>query len=157
MLLWFCLAKLMNMHTALWLNVSCLSSLLPLIGCVFKKNMFFIFSPNYPHLVLQVSSLKLRKPAWTHKHTVVEFGLLFKRSHFIRISIPSQTNKWTAFPDIKLIVRLAIVCHAGRALLSQWKCNLCSVNEEELPCHDSNTKHVVLTAPNFFVEFQAAR
>lgn len=40
-------------------------------------------------------------------------------------------------------------CHAGRALLSRWKCNLCSVNEEELPCHDSNTKHVVLTAPDF--------
>ena len=76
--------------------------------------------------------------------------LLFERSHFIRISIPSQPNKWTAFSDIKLIVRLAMGCCAGRALLSQWKCNLCSANEEELPCHDSNTQHwkehVALTA-----------
>lgn len=72
---------------------------------------------------------------------VALFRPIFERSNFIRISIPSQPKKWTTFSDIKLIVILAIGCCAGQALLSQWKCNLCSANEEELPCHDSNTQY----------------
>lgn len=80
--------------------------------------------------------------AWTQKCTVALFcNSFFKRSHFIRVPIPSAPNKWTAFSDTKLIARLAMGCHAGQALLSQWKCNLCGANEEELPCDDSYTQH----------------
>lgn len=62
------------------------------------------------------------------------------RNHFIRISIPSRPNKWNVFLLINWIAGLAMVCRAGRAPLSHCECNLCSANEEELPCHHSEQR-----------------
>lgn len=116
------------------------------------------FSPNNHHLPFsQVSALKRwKRTAWSWKCAVALFcDSFFQRSHFIRVPIPSAPNKWTAFSDTKLIARVAMGCHAGQALLSQWKCNLCGANEEELPCDDSCTQrrkeHVALKkkAPRF--------
>lgn len=116
------------------------------------------FSPNNHHLPFsQVSALKRwKRAAWSWKCAVALFcDSFFKRSPFIRVPIPSAPNKWTAFSDTKLIARVAMGCHAGQALLSQWKCNLCGANEEELPCDDSCTQrrkeHVALKkrAPRF--------
>lgn len=102
------------------------------------------FSPNNRHLVFfSGKRIKTGKEWHEPKNVLWHYSAtpFFKRSHFIRVPIPSAPNKWTAISDTKLIARLAMGCHAGQALLSQWKCNLCGANEEELPCDDSYTQH----------------
>lgn len=90
---------------------------------------------------------------------IVTFRQLFIGSHFIRIAILSQPNKRVAFRGIKLIVKIGYGPPCGASFVVTLKCNLCSVNEEELPCHYSNTKHwkehVALTATPLFNEYQA--
>lgn len=129
-----------------------------LFGCVVRA---VLLPPKLPSPGPSGEPITTGKPSVnTQTHCGVNQRLIFERSPFIRISIPSQPNKWTAFSDIKLIAKLAMGCCARQALLSQWKCNLCSANEEELPCHDSNTQHwkehVALTATPRFDEYQAA-
>lgn len=138
-------ATLIIMHIAHWLNACCLSLS---SNCNKETSLTMLlelyYNPNNYFFVLQVNVLKSEIIARTHKYpyTGSKFSdFSFKRRLFIRVSIPSQPNKWTAFSDTKLIVRLALGSCAGQALLSQWKCNLCSANEEELPCYNSYAQH----------------
>lgn len=147
------------MRTARWMNVSCLSSLSS--NCDKETSLKCVIRTALCQPILSPDASGKAHYEWKNSPSSQIHRLLFKRSCFIRISIPSQPNKWSAFQDIKLIVRLAMGCCAGRALLSQWKCNLCSANEEELPCHNSNTQRweeqVALTASPHFAKSLAAQ
>lgn len=131
---------------------------------VIKRHLLLLelyHNPNSYHFVLQVNALISEITARTCKYpcTLTKFSnFCLKISLFIWVSIPSQPNQWSAFSDTILIARMAMGSFSGQALLSQWKCNLCSANEEELPCHNSYTQHwkedVALKETSHFDKYQ---
>lgn len=115
----------------------------------------FIFSSNYHHLLCQAGPIHLQT-RWDPADILSAVsGCVCDRSLFIRISIPSQPNKWISFSDIKLIGRVAAGCQAGQAPLSQSKCNLCGANDEELPRRDSISKRTRCAHSHFLTNISS--
>lgn len=140
---------------------------------ILQTSMYFVFATlslrcyiyTYIFFVMEVQFESVQSACNSnngglYRTAIAKFGQLFISSHFIRISILAQPNKRVAFLGIKLIVKIGYGPPCGASSAVTLKCNLCSVNEEELPCHYSNTKHweehVALTATPLFNEYQAA-